>query len=240
MIRYRHEKKYLVPIEKIDALRSRFAPFLIPDIFSETKTIHPEYVVRSIYFDTHQTVSYFEKIEGLRDRKKFRIRGYGSDAMNAKVVLEIKRKVEDRVTKNRAFLDFTKAQQLLKDGDLSKVFDNSLKKDAEDASRFMFNIKRYNLAPKTLIVYQREAYHGRFDSGVRVTFDKNIKHKDNPKVEGLFSNFGLKKMWRGNFILEVKYFDGEMPSWAKSIIQEFSLRNDALSKYARGIESSFL
>lgn len=239
MIRYRHEKKYLVSIDKIDALRSRFDPFLVPDTFTEAIAGRPEYIVRSIYFDTHQTNSYFEKIEGLRDRKKFRIRGYGSDQNNSKVVLEIKKKEEDRVTKNRAFMHFSKVQDLLKNGNLSNAFDNTEKLNQENASRFMFNIKRYNLTPKTLIVYQREAYHGKFDSGVRVTFDKNIKHKENPKVDGLFSDFGLRKMWRGNFILEVKYFDVEMPSWAKSIVQELGLQNDALSKYARGIESSF-
>jgi len=240
MTQFRHEKKYLVPISKIDALRSRFMPFLIPDRYTEAKDGHPEYLVRSIYFDSHQTVSYFEKIEGLKDRKKFRIRGYGNEAIDARVVLEIKKKVEDRVTKHRAFTDFSKAQYLMKYGDLSMVFDHSEKLNIENASRFMFNIKRYNLVPKTLIVYKREAYHGRFDFGVRVTFDKNIRQKYNPKINGLFSNFGLKPMWKGNFILEVKYFDGDMPSWVKSIIQEFGLHHEALSKYARGVESSFL
>ncbi|SNS31073.1 VTC domain-containing protein [Belliella buryatensis] len=236
MIKYRHEKKYLVPVSQLNALRARFEPFLIPDAYTSNIGGYPEYIVRSIYFDSYQTNSYFEKIEGLRDRKKFRLRGYGDN--NSKVVLEIKRKVEDRVTKNRAFLDFSKAKELLKNGIISDVFSETDYINIENATRFLFNVEKFNLKPKTLIVYQREAYHGKFDSGVRITFDKNIKHYPSPKIGNLFRVVGLRRIWRGSFILEIKYFENEMPSWARAIVQEFGLRNEALSKYALGIESS--
>ncbi|GAB3647343.1 hypothetical protein GCM10028791_09170 [Echinicola sediminis] len=154
------------------------------------------------------------------------------------MVLEIKRKLEDRVFKNRAFLPFSNVDYLVSRGRLEEVFSPCDKKAIENASRFLYNIKRYNLSPATLIVYRREAYHGKFDSDVRITFDKDIRQKSSPKLSKLYSDFGLSPIWPGYFILEVKYFGDKMPSWARSIIEEFGLRHEALSKYTRGVESS--
>ncbi|MFD2034403.1 VTC domain-containing protein [Belliella marina] len=238
MTRLRYEKKYLVPNVMLSKLRDRFAPFLEADKYSDSQKANPEYTVRSIYFDSYSSNSFFEKIEGLKDRKKMRIRGYGYPKGNTKIVLEIKRKLEDRVMKNRAFIPFHQLGDLLKTGNLDACFGPTTTPKKEDASRFLYNIKRYNLRPQNLIVYDREAYHGKFDPGVRITFDKNIRYRAIPKLEQLFSDFGLTRAWIGYFILEVKYFDGEMPSWAKSIIEEFELKHEALSKYAKSVEES--
>lgn len=237
MIRYRHERKYLVSINLLARLRKRFEPFIVADTYSESQNQFPEYTVRSVYFDSPDTFSYFEKIEGLKDRKKFRVRGYGKLNKESIVVLEIKKKVEDRVAKNRAFVPYSEVREMLRNGNLSK-FSNTLSElDIQNSSRFLFNLKRYHLRPQTLIVYDREAYHGKFDQGVRVTFDKNIRFKSSPSLMDLYSDFGLIRTWKGYFILEIKYFDSEMPSWSKSIIKEFQLKNEALSKYAQGVES---
>jgi len=238
MKRFRNEKKYLVPNAILPNLRNRFAPFLEADEYSESEKNYPEYTVRSIYFDSNGKDSYFEKIEGLKNRKKIRIRGYGHQSSNTKVVLEIKRKLEDRVTKNRASVPYEQLDNLIRTGDLETCFGKSKSSKKEDASRFLYNIKRYNLMPQNQIVYDREAYHGRFDPGMRVTFDKNIRYRPAPKVTQLFLDFGLKRAWIGYFILEVKYFNGEMPTWAKSIIEEFELKHEALSKYAKCVEES--
>lgn len=238
MTRLRYEKKYLVPNHILPSLRCRFEPFLEADKNSDSQKKYPEYTVRSIYFDTQGKNLYFEKIDGLKDRKKIRIRGYGHPSRRTKIVLEIKRKLEDRVMKNRAFVPYHLLNTLIRTGDLDGCFGIKMTSKKEEASRFLYNIKRYNFLPQNLIVYDREAYHGRFDQGVRITFDKNIRYLLSPKMEQLFSDFGLIRVWIGYFILEVKYYEGEMPSWAKSIIEEFELKHEALSKYAKCVEES--
>jgi SPX domain protein involved in polyphosphate accumulation len=239
MIRYRYEKKYLVPNEKLPSLRKRFLPFLEPDTYSQVKNGIPEYTVRSIYFDSRDSMSFHEKIEGLRERKKIRVRGYGTLEADSKVVLEIKRKVDDRIYKNRAFIPHASIEKVLSRSEFTGLSLEADKID-ENLSRFMFNVKYYCLLPKNLIVYDREAYHGRFNSGVRVTFDKKIRQRKTDSLNSLFFEKGLKQVWHNTFILEIKYFEQHMPTWAKSIVEEFQLRPEALSKYTNSVENSLL
>jgi len=67
----RLEYKYKIPVSKLDLLRKRISAFVEPDLQYHENS---EYSVKSIYFDTSQLRFYNEKIEGLKDRRKIRIR----------------------------------------------------------------------------------------------------------------------------------------------------------------------
>ncbi len=236
----RNEKKYLVPNHLLDALRNRMEAFVRPDIYSrDQENGIPQYTVRSIYFDNRRLDCYHEKLEGIFSRRKFRVRGYQPDGKDTQVVLEVKRKIENRVKKHRAFVKYNQLDLLLSSGDIGKYVHES-PENVEDArsqaARFMYHVKKKLFVPTCLVTYEREAYHGRLDPGVRVTFDKNIRSLLFPNTAGLFMEEGLKPVFPSHFVLEIKYFQDEMPRWAKSVVQEFRLRNDALSKYARGID----
>lgn len=233
-MKIRYERKYLVPNEKLIQLRNRIKPFVRPDFYADNGQEIPQYTVRSIYFDTAGFDSFYEKMEGLKDRKKLRIRGYDTYHEGCNVFLEIKRKLENRIAKNRALVPYDGIDQLLAIGDLSSVYSETEKYEKEEAGRFLFNMKRYDQKPANLIVYDREPYHGKFDQGVRITFDKNIRGSVFPAMSDLYTNAGLKYLWEKHFILEIKYFSDQMPTWARSIVQEFGLRHEALSKYAQG------
>ncbi|GAB3647346.1 hypothetical protein GCM10028791_09180 [Echinicola sediminis] len=70
-MKLRYEKKYLVPNGRLGELRERFLPFLRPDKLAyRAENNIPEYTVRSIYYDSHNSESFFEKMDGLKDRKK--------------------------------------------------------------------------------------------------------------------------------------------------------------------------
>lgn len=235
----RNEKKFLVPNNLLDALRKRTDIFLRPDIFSrDNERGLPEYTVRSIYYDNRNLDCYYEKLEGIMFRRKFRIRGYHIPEKDTMVVLEVKRKLENRVKKHRAFVKYTNLDVLLSSGDIQKYIEvlPGERETYSDASRFLYNMNRRQFKPTCLITYDREAYHGLHDPGVRITFDKNIRSLLFPQTSGLFSEDGLKRVFPGHFILEVKYFTDTMPVWIRSVLQEFKLRNEALSKYALGIE----
>ncbi len=62
-----------------------------------------------------------------------------------------------------------------------------------------------------LVVYEREAYHGDFDPGVRITFDKNIRSYIYPDLSDMFKKRDLKHLFKNHFILEVKYFTDKCP-----------------------------
>jgi hypothetical protein len=233
----RYERKYLVSNSAMNDLRKKIIPFVKPDIYAEKENGLTQYTVRSIYYDSPVFHSYYEKIEGLKDRKKLRIRGYDHFAPDNLVFLEIKRKLENRIAKNRSRIAFNSLPEFLETGNLSLLkCDPDNTREIEDASRFMFNMKRYCQQPANLVVYEREPYHGKFDHGVRITLDKNIRSSLNPRLDQLYEDPGLKYLWEQHFILEIKYFTDNMPSWARAIIDHFGLRHEALSKYAMGLD----
>ena len=231
-MRLRYERKYLVNNEMLEPMRKRFMPFLVPDLNADQTELKSEYTVRSIYFDTPNFDSLSEKKEGLENRLKLRIRGYNNYFSGCEVFLEIKRKFGDRIAKNRAITVYDLLDKTLETGELKRSNGKTSDIMKEDAARFLFHLHREAQRPVNLVVYEREPYHGKFDSSVRITFDKNIRAAVFPHFSELFSNNGLSHIWKDAFILEIKYFDGGMPSWSKSIIQEFELKHEALSKYA--------
>jgi SPX domain protein involved in polyphosphate accumulation len=236
MVRY--ERKYLVPNENLDKLRERIKPFVSPDFYArENNASLPQYTVRSIYYDTVDMECHEEKREGVELRKKFRVRSYNDYEKNKKSVLEIKKKLGNRIDKHRAFVGFDNVETLFETGDLYKYVeppDDDISID--DARRFIYHLKKRNLKPTVLVIYEREAYHGNFDPGVRITFDKNIRSSIYPVLSDLFNNNNLRFLFARHFILEIKYFTEKMPTWAQSVVQEFQLRHEALSKYAIGYD----
>ena len=235
----RYERKYLVPNEQMDALRSRLMTFVRPDTYASKneKGLH-EYVVRSIYFDSHNLISYYEKGDGIMFRRKFRIRGYDNYEEGCKVVFEIKRKIENRIRKHRAFMYFDDMDSIFSTKDVERyvVKDKNYETAVDEARRFFYHIVKYQFKPTVLVVYNRVAYHGKFDSGTRITFDKNIRSRNFPQLHQLYSNDNLTYLFRSHFILEIKYYGDTMPGWARGIVQDYKLRHEALSKYTIGYD----
>jgi len=230
----RYERKYLVHNDLLHTLRETIRPFVRPDTFARFNGDYSEYTVRSIYLDSLQRAAVYDKLEGLRDRKKLRIRGYDTQQDDSLIFLEIKRKIADRIAKNRAPLLYKNLSRMLDYGEVEETLLKKTPERVDDANRFLFNMHRYQMKPVNLIVYDREPYHGTFDPGVRITFDKNIRSTLYPEFGDLYQAQDYEFPWPDHFILEIKYFDAPMPSWAKAMVQHFKLRHEALSKYVEG------
>ncbi len=230
----RYERKYLVPNHLLDDVRAALSPFLRPDVYAERVDGRPQYTVRSIYFDSIHRHAVFEKIEGLRDRKKLRIRGYNTREDDSLIIAEIKRKISNRICKNRAPFLYNDIQHVIETGDYEPFLLKNNEQTRDDAARFLYNLKRFHMEPVNLIVYHREPYHGVFNSDTRITFDKDIRSRIYPHITELFENVDFVYPWAGHFIMEIKYFDPPMPSWAKAVVWEFDLKAELLSKYVEG------
>jgi len=228
----RLEYKYSVPNELLPKLRAMITPFVEVDQFAEQRG--PEgYTVRSIYFDTLSLDFYHEKSAGLKTRKKIRIRGYNERGRRNVVFLEIKRKRGDTVAKNRAPVLYGRIGDMLTSGDVEQYiltnqgFPNAL----QDARRFLFHLYGIPLRPTVLIIYEREAYHSKFNSFLRITLDKNIRSSVYPSIDTLFSEDSILHSIHGYFVLEVK-FCGGLPSWLTPVIGALELTRKSISKYA--------
>ena len=225
------EYKYLVPIELLSELRTLISPFMEKDSYMEMG-VPSGYTVRSIYFDNSQYNDYHEKINGLKVRKKIRIRGYNEHIHKNIVYLEIKRKNNKLIYKQRAPVEYKNLRKLFNTSDTERYIltDNGFKNAIENSQRFFFHIHKNSLLPVVLAIYEREAYFGKFNHLLRVTFDKNIRSSIQPDIHELFCEENITYSITNHFILEVK-FGGIFPSWLSSIIGSLGLKLQAFSKY---------
>jgi hypothetical protein len=233
----RLEYKFLAPNNKIDELRNAIMPFVFLDEYAE-REVNKEYTVRSIYYDTMKLDDYHDKLAGLKIRKKLRIRGYNEPDEESLVFLEIKRKYENHISKNRAPLLYNNLEEILKSSDIERYL---LKRknflDAKsDAAKFFYLCKMKNCSPVVLINYEREAFFSKHDSTLRITFDKNLRSSPLPKISDLYSEERSRYAMPGNFILEVKFFNG-FPTWLQKILRRYELKRQAISKYTNCVDT---
>ena len=227
----RVEYKFLVPNSLLDPIRAALVPYMRPDPFGERPDKN-EYTVRSIYYDTAQYSCYLEKLDGLELRRKFRIRGYGEPDEGSLVFLEIKRKRGSAIGKHRAPLRHVDLASFLASPNIERdVLANKRSQARDDARRFLYYYYRMGLRPTVLVVYDREPFFGRFDSSLRMTFDKNLRGQVSPRLSDLYRDAGLSLAMAQHFIFEVKFFRGALPAWAIQLVRRFGLQRMALSKY---------
>ena len=69
---YRNEWKYYISLWEGELLKRRLLPFMERDAHAEGG----QYTIRSLYFDDYWDSAYEEKIMGVVDRQKWRIRIY--------------------------------------------------------------------------------------------------------------------------------------------------------------------
>ncbi|MBC8465739.1 polyphosphate polymerase domain-containing protein [bacterium] len=231
----RKEYKYYVRIEHLDILRSRLLEYMTYDDYCKYPNEKHHYTVRSIYLDDRDMRFYYEKMDGVKIRKKVRIRTYNTAEDNFPAFLEIKRKFNDFIYKERVKTTLDQTPTLLNGGFPNLEGGNSNFLERSVLNKFVYLIKRRELTPKVLITYEREAFQGVDDQNVRVTFDMNVRSFLYPNMGQIFREQYLKPLTDSTFILEIK-FTGRMPIWIRNIVREFKIRVEAISKYCNGID----
>ncbi|MEW6752925.1 MAG: polyphosphate polymerase domain-containing protein [Candidatus Latescibacterota bacterium] len=229
----RSECKYLVPTERLPALRQALLPFFDVDLHVSRE--RGEYTVQSIYFDTPNLDYYWQKVDGIQHRRKLRLRGYDQPESNAAVFLEIKRKDDACIAKTRVQLAYPQALRVLAGGCPERHFGAADPARLRDLQAFLYHLHRYRLLPVVLVRYEREAYFCRFDPSLRITLDKDLRSAPYPRLERLFGERRTRPSLRGRFVLEAKSH-GMLPAWLRSILEEFGLERTAVSKYTISLD----
>lgn len=230
------EYKYLVPNNKVSDVRDFIANYVRLDKYA-AKQQKNEYVVRSLYYDTINFNFYHEKIEGIKKRKKVRIRGYNEITDDVNVFLEIKRKNDGAITKTRSTVAYRDLWSLVESGDVDRFIESKNGDDLKrNAQRFLFQIKNLALKPMILISYEREAFYSKFNPDLRITIDKNLRSRIKISNESFLDKTSFVKALPGFSIMEVKT-RMSFPSWLNYIIATLELRRQALSKYTICLDS---
>ena len=214
-ITYRHEQKIEISHGDLLALRAKLR------VVMQTDPHAPDgrYVIRSLYFDNDRNKALREKLDGVNQREKFRLRCYNGD-MNF-IRLEKKSKLNGLCRKEGVLLTPEQTKALM-NGEMCDM-------EAPLPNELLCKMRSQGLKPKTLVEYTREAYI--FAPGnVRVTLDYNIR-TGLSSTDFLNPDCVLVPAGDAPAILEVKW-DEYLPDIIRDLIQMPQRRVGAFSKYA--------
>ncbi|MBD3376423.1 VTC domain-containing protein [candidate division KSB1 bacterium] len=225
----RSELKFWVPLVQMQQIKQTIAPYVRRDPYTFSLR-YPRYSVHTIYFDSPQLDFYYEKMDGLKVRKKVRLRTYNRAQDHAPFFLEIKRRHDRAIIKERCMMSHEEIQDWWqkKDG-------KNLNKKHITLERIDYLMNAYRLRPQILVTYDRDAFIDRDFSTVRLTLDTNLAFTSDPELKNIYRDGELSYSKEGEGILEFK-FNGLMPRWMRQLTTRFSLRFLSISKYCIGVE----
>jgi len=221
----RFEFKYPLPTATVDKIIPRLIDYMEID---EHVNDQDFYWVNSVYFDSPNLICFQDKVDGIGERKKYRVRFYEENPNKSPLFLEIKRKTDTIVIKDRISIKNFNFFNL----PLSILLKKYSKND-KFIQEFFYDQKMFNLSPKALIAYKRIPFFASDNRNFRITIDYDIQTKP---VRGFnFDTNDLYNVFPENCVLEVK-FNGSVPGWFAKILREYSLTRKSFSKYQQSIE----
>ena len=215
----RHELKYYINYGEYLHLSRTLDYMLSRDTAGDD---YNEYAVRSLYFDTINDDFLNEKIAGVGERKKYRIRIY--NFTDKQIKLERKSKYGNLISKESVGIPRELAEQLI------AADPTGLERASVPLLHEIYReMKLRLLRPVVIVDYVREAYTHPAEE-VRITFDKKLRSglyqtdMFNPKIPTV-------PVFDDNvMVLEVK-FNRVLPDFLQTVLS--SARGDvcAISKY---------
>lgn len=217
-MQFRHEAKHIISRSDMAALRSRLGTICRHDEHAD----EGKYFIRSLYFDTPQDGAYYDNLNGVCNRQKFRIRFYNGDTSFVRLEKKIKRnslgcKLSCPLTADEA--------ELIADGRMEWARNDERQLLAELCRRH----RAEGLSPRTVVDYTREPFV--FKPGnVRVTLDYGIR-TGTATNKFLDPDMPTLAVPGDPVILEVKW-DDYLPTVIRDIVQLENCRSGAFSKYS--------
>jgi len=215
---YRHEVKHIISPGDAAAIRANLTAVAELDPHAREKGC---YCIRSLYFDDPLDTALHEKLDGVNERKKFRIRYYNDDLSYIMLECKIKRdgvgsKPQERLTKDEA-------ERIIR-GDI-----NWMATSGRPLLVLLYaDMKTRQLRPKTVVQYKRVPFVYA-PGNVRVTIDWDIR--TGPPGEFLNPEGFTLPVEDNVMLLEVKW-DEYLPSVIRQAAALRSKTPSAFSKYA--------
>lgn len=229
----RLEYKYLIREPLARQVRSFAAAHLELDEYGVNQ---PEnsYRVHSLYLDSPNLKTYWDTINGDRNRFKLRLRYY-SEEPGSPVFFEIKRRCDEAIRKQRGGVRREAVAGLLS-GQLPdpEHLLSAQPRQFVALQRFCQLMLDLRATPKAHVCYLREAWVSTNDNSVRVTMDRDVRVA--PETTGMLRTTirDYVKPFDGFVILELK-FTGRFPNWFRNLVETLGLRRGSAAKYADGV-----
>jgi SPX domain protein involved in polyphosphate accumulation len=229
----RFELKYVLPLSHCGGIIDELEERIRPDRHGGREG----YPIVSLYYDSPDFECFWSKIEGLRYRRKVRLRVYPDASGVAAIAsgsVEIKQRINRTVQKRRLELPIEQAEALC-EGQLASDARAGLDAlDAQVAEEVTFLAESLDLRPAAITAYHRRAFEGELDNaGLRVTFDSMVGarvHALNVRAPAP-NHLILPQDW---CIMEVKANEA-VPDWVTSMLARHDCQLQRVSKYCAGV-----
>ena len=211
----RIEKKYVLTGEQMRALVERLEEHMYCDEYG----LHG---VSNIYFDTPDYALIRASVEKPVYKEKFRLRSYSTPGEEEIIFAELKKKYRGVVYKRRIVTDPQGIGELLAG--------RMLPGENEQIQReILWFLRASAPQPRVYIGYERFAMIGREDERLRVTFDTDIRwRQERLRLDG--GRDGMLVQPENPIIMEIKIPDAA-PLWLARLLSEMRIYPTSFSKY---------
>lgn len=224
----RFEIKFLLHYEQADEVRRTIMPYVTPDPHNGARGFYP---VFSVYYDSPEYACFWERMEGEKFRRKLRVRKYGDDSGDDSY-LEIKQRIDQTLQKRRTR---GTAKEIMRE--LSGEVTCGALEDDSVMQEATYLVTRHIMTPQVAVGYNREAYFGLCEPGLRITFDRHLQY-------GKYDDsMGFPVRLRHCFIphylqvLEIKFND-RVPTWICACLNSLNLQSRRVSKYCYAVNKA--
>ena len=232
--RPRYELKYVIS----PAIAAAVAGRLTGRCHLDANGTDGYYVNESLYFDSPRFDFFFHKLDGVKLRKKVRIRRYGDRGPWEKVFVEIKSRKGPYISKSRFSMD-PPSVPLLGNPLQQTLRPESLTPPEAGVYHEVISLARlFQLRPVIFIRYTRRSFWAEGDERLRITFDRDLSYDTvNQDCFRPLEN-SQPILQADQIVMEVKA-NGSVPLWLLELIQEYECTMVRLSKYCLGVQAAY-
>ena len=224
----RFELKYVIPAQRLSEIQQDLLRNMQPDA---NGTAEGNYNISSLYYDTPDLAFMRSKREGIKFRRKLRIRRYGEDPEGPHFV-EIKQRINRTTQKRRVILPLEDAYALCADrydGDFADEVDRAA------ADEVLFLARTLELQPTCVVGYQRTAFVGsQYEPGLRVTFDESLWAST--ASSGLATSMAKHRLVTAEMVIMEVKANNAVPIWLANLLARHQCALRRYSKYCAAAE----
>ena len=212
----RYELKYRMTVEQAQKLLEAMRPYMRPDRFGHS-------TVRNVYYDTDNYRLIRHSLEKPVYKEKLRLRSYTPILPQDDIFVELKKKYRSVVYKRRLTLPEGAAVGWLAGG----KYPGTPSQIADEIGYFRDYYE--TLHPAVYLSYERDAFAAVDGSDLRITFDGNIRARQD-RLSLCEEPGGVLLLPTDEVLMEVKTA-GAIPLWLAHALDSMELRKTSFSKY---------
>ena len=213
----RYEIKYMLTSRQCESVMRLMEQYMVPDAFGNS-------TIRNLYYDTDTFRLARKSIEKPVYKEKLRVRSYKKVTGEDAVFVELKKKYDGVVYKRRLTVPEKEAMEWLSGGECPV--------EGQIAKEISYFLEYYGtLHPVSYIAYDRQAFFSPEDGNFRISFDKNIRSREE-RLSLTTEPDGGRLLDEDKVLMEIKTA-GAIPLWMTGFLTEHKIYKTSFSKYGK-------